>query len=140
MSALIYHDPGCEMKSDIRKLTDVFFHMQVVCERSDVFASACAIARAFPLFTRRSAASRRTEKKHVTVEFVVVDGSPLEDAEMGVLLFEPNLFSFLTFNHIISRSECSHRFCFPFFFSSVFPMLLMGYGWRLALLTLRATR
>uniref|UniRef100_A0A3Q2DV42 Aminopeptidase like 1 n=1 Tax=Cyprinodon variegatus TaxID=28743 RepID=A0A3Q2DV42_CYPVA len=46
----------------------------VVCERSDVFASACAIARAFPLFTRRSAASRRTEKKHVTVEFVVVDG------------------------------------------------------------------
>ncbi|XP_015253379.1 PREDICTED: probable aminopeptidase NPEPL1 [Cyprinodon variegatus] len=57
----------------------------VVCERSDVFASACAIARAFPLFTRRSAASRRTEKKHVTVEFVVVDGSPLEDAEMGCL-------------------------------------------------------
>uniref|UniRef100_A0A8C2KSX1 Aminopeptidase like 1 n=1 Tax=Cyprinus carpio TaxID=7962 RepID=A0A8C2KSX1_CYPCA len=44
----------------------------MVCERSDVFASACAIARAFPLFTRRSASSRRTEKKHVTVEFVTV--------------------------------------------------------------------
>ncbi|MEQ2182348.1 putative aminopeptidase npepl1 [Goodea atripinnis] len=44
----------------------------VVCERSDVFASACAVARAFPLFTRRSASSRRTEKKHVTVEFVAV--------------------------------------------------------------------
>uniref|UniRef100_A0A8C2B1Z7 Aminopeptidase like 1 n=1 Tax=Cyprinus carpio TaxID=7962 RepID=A0A8C2B1Z7_CYPCA len=44
----------------------------MVCERSDVFASACAIARAFPLFTRRSASSRRAEKKHVTVEFVTV--------------------------------------------------------------------
>ncbi|XP_030635593.1 putative aminopeptidase NPEPL1 [Chanos chanos] len=52
----------------------------VVCERSDVFASACAIARAFPLFTRRSASTRRTEKKLVTVEFVVVgqDNGPLE--------------------------------------------------------------
>ncbi|RXN09016.1 putative aminopeptidase NPEPL1 [Labeo rohita] len=52
----------------------------MVCERSDVFASACAIARAFPLFTRRSASSRRTEKKHVTVEFLTVgqDNGPLE--------------------------------------------------------------
>ncbi|KAL6458582.1 hypothetical protein MHYP_G00338120 [Metynnis hypsauchen] len=52
----------------------------MVCERSDVFASACAIARAFPLFTRRSTSSRRTEKKHVTVEFVTVgqDNGPLE--------------------------------------------------------------
>lgn len=44
----------------------------MVCEQSDVFASACAIARAFPLFTRRSTSSRRTEKKHVTVEFITV--------------------------------------------------------------------
>nr|XP_033819314.1 probable aminopeptidase NPEPL1 [Geotrypetes seraphini] len=44
----------------------------MVCERTEVFASACAIARAFPLFTRRSSASRRTEKKSVTVEFVLV--------------------------------------------------------------------
>ncbi|KAM4582691.1 putative aminopeptidase NPEPL1 [Fundulus diaphanus] len=58
----------------------------VVCERSDVFASACAIARAFPLFTRRSASTRRTEKKHVTVEFVLVGGdSSLDEAELGCL-------------------------------------------------------
>lgn len=59
----------------------------VVCERSDVFASACAIARAFPLFTRRSASSRRTEKKHVTVEFVLLvgDNNHLNDAEIGCL-------------------------------------------------------
>ncbi|MED6274235.1 putative aminopeptidase npepl1 [Characodon lateralis] len=59
----------------------------VVCERSDVFASACAVARAFPLFTRRSASSRRTEKKHVTVEFVAVgnDSRPLDDVEIRCL-------------------------------------------------------
>ncbi|XP_073707616.1 probable aminopeptidase NPEPL1 [Garra rufa] len=59
----------------------------MVCERSDVFASACAIARAFPLFTRRSASSRRTEKKHVTVEFVTVgqDNGPLEVSTLECL-------------------------------------------------------
>uniref|UniRef100_A0A672RIK5 Probable aminopeptidase NPEPL1 n=1 Tax=Sinocyclocheilus grahami TaxID=75366 RepID=A0A672RIK5_SINGR len=59
----------------------------MVCEHSDVFASACAIARAFPLFTRRSASSRRTEKKHVTVEFVTVgqDSGPLEVSTLKCL-------------------------------------------------------
>uniref|UniRef100_A0A8C6LAI7 Aminopeptidase like 1 n=1 Tax=Nothobranchius furzeri TaxID=105023 RepID=A0A8C6LAI7_NOTFU len=59
----------------------------MVCERSDVFASSCAIARAFPLFSRRSASSRRTEKKHVTVEFLIVghDSSPLNAAELECL-------------------------------------------------------
>ncbi|KAL2091208.1 hypothetical protein ACEWY4_013471 [Coilia grayii] len=42
----------------------------VVCERSDVFALACAVARAFPLFSRRSC--RRSERKLITVEFVTV--------------------------------------------------------------------
>lgn len=60
--------------------------IQIVCERSDVFASACAIARAFPLFTRRSASSRRKEKKHVTVEFITVgqENSPLEVSTLEV--------------------------------------------------------
>ncbi|KAF7711326.1 probable aminopeptidase NPEPL1 [Silurus meridionalis] len=51
----------------------------MLCEQSDVFASACAIARAFPLFTRRST-SCTTEKKHVTVEFLIVgqDGNHLD--------------------------------------------------------------
>lgn len=48
-----------------------FLFAQMLCEHSDVFASACAIARAFPLFSRRSA-SCTMEKKHVTVEFVIV--------------------------------------------------------------------
>ncbi|CAB1353889.1 unnamed protein product [Coregonus sp. 'balchen'] len=51
----------------------------MVCEQSDVFASACAISRAFPIFSRRSASSRRTEKTQVTVEFITVgeDNGPL---------------------------------------------------------------
>lgn len=52
----------------------------MVCERADAFASACALARAFPLFTLRSGAARRTEKRTVTVEFFLVgqDNGPLE--------------------------------------------------------------
>ncbi|XP_055508009.1 probable aminopeptidase NPEPL1 [Leucoraja erinacea] len=44
----------------------------MVCEYADVFASGCAISRAFPLFSRRSGASRRTDKRVVTVEFLLV--------------------------------------------------------------------
>ncbi|XP_063815462.1 probable aminopeptidase NPEPL1 isoform X2 [Pseudophryne corroboree] len=52
----------------------------MVCERSEVFASACAIARAFPLFTRRSTACRRTDKKSVVVEFLLIgqNNGPME--------------------------------------------------------------
>ncbi|XP_045689573.1 probable aminopeptidase NPEPL1 isoform X1 [Phyllostomus hastatus] len=59
----------------------------MACERSDVFASACALARAFPLFTHRSGASRRTEKKTVTVEFFLVgqDNGPVEVSTLQCL-------------------------------------------------------
>lgn len=58
----------------------------MVCERSDAFASACALARAFPLFTHRSGASRRPEKKTVTVEFFLVgqDNGPVEVSTLQV--------------------------------------------------------
>lgn len=59
----------------------------MVCERSDVFPSACAVSRAFPIFSRRSASSRRTEKKRVAVEFVIVgpDSNPLDATELECL-------------------------------------------------------
>ncbi|XP_028667786.1 probable aminopeptidase NPEPL1 isoform X3 [Erpetoichthys calabaricus] len=59
----------------------------MICERSEVFASACAIARAFPLFTRRSSASRRADKRVVVVEFIVVgqDNGPLEVSALECL-------------------------------------------------------
>ncbi|KAH8018621.1 hypothetical protein HPB51_009060 [Rhipicephalus microplus] len=45
---------------------------RVVCEWQDVFASACAVARAFPVFSRKSTG---TPVSHcVTVEFLLVDG------------------------------------------------------------------
>lgn len=59
----------------------------MVCERADAFASACALARAFPLFTHRSGASRRPEKKTVTVEFFLVgqDNGPVEVSTLQCL-------------------------------------------------------
>uniref|UniRef100_A0A8C6WYD4 Aminopeptidase like 1 n=1 Tax=Neogobius melanostomus TaxID=47308 RepID=A0A8C6WYD4_9GOBI len=59
----------------------------MVCERSDLFASGCAISRAFPIFSRRSSSTRRAEKKHVTVEFLFVgqDNNPLEQTELECL-------------------------------------------------------
>ena len=41
-----------------------------MCEKSDVFASACAAARAFPIFTRKT--SIGSAKRVVTIEFLVV--------------------------------------------------------------------
>ncbi|XP_053429643.1 probable aminopeptidase NPEPL1 isoform X2 [Nycticebus coucang] len=58
----------------------------MVCEQPDVFASACALARAFPLFSHRSGALRRTEKT-VTVEFYLVgqDNGPVEVSTLQCL-------------------------------------------------------
>ncbi|CAH3044800.1 unnamed protein product [Porites lobata] len=56
----------------------------VVCERSEAFASACAIARAFPTYSRKSSWAKLASKT-VTVEFVFVGSNDLplsrEDAE-----------------------------------------------------------
>lgn len=64
----------------------------MVCERQDAFASACALARAFPLFTHRAGASRRTDKT-VTVEFFLVgqDNGPVEVStlQVGVRTLRP---------------------------------------------------
>ncbi|XP_053309401.1 probable aminopeptidase NPEPL1 [Spea bombifrons] len=59
----------------------------MVCERSEVFASACAVSRAFPLFTRRSSASRRAEKKTVAVEFLLTgqNNGPLDTSTLKCL-------------------------------------------------------
>ncbi|KAG8447226.1 hypothetical protein GDO86_014621 [Hymenochirus boettgeri] len=59
----------------------------MVCERCEVFASACAIARAFPLFTRRSSACRRSDPKRVVVEFLLTgqNNGPMEVATLKCL-------------------------------------------------------
>ncbi|XP_033848545.1 probable aminopeptidase NPEPL1 isoform X2 [Acipenser ruthenus] len=61
--------------------------IMVVCERSAVFASACAIARAFPLFSRRSGLSKHSERQTVAVEFILLEPSngPLTTATLKCL-------------------------------------------------------
>jgi len=67
----------------------------IVCERSEVFASACAVARAFPLYSRKSGQSGH--KSNITVEFLLVgpgseqaltsaETSCLNDAAYGIQL------------------------------------------------------
>jgi len=63
----------------------------ITCERADMFASACAVARAFPLFSRKSGTQSEAT---ITVEMVVVDGEPasaeevqlMQDAAAGIRL------------------------------------------------------
>lgn len=84
----------------------------MVCERSDAFASACALARAFPLFTQRSGASRRPEKKTVTVEFFLVgqDNGPVEVStlQVGVWKFRPGPRAALPTAPQLGQSSLSH--------------------------------
>lgn len=67
----------------------------VVCERQDVYASGCAIARAFPLYSKKTS-SGNNEAVNVSVEFIVVppqnvcdeangEVSPLIDEELQAL-------------------------------------------------------
>ncbi|XP_064641058.1 probable aminopeptidase NPEPL1 [Lineus longissimus] len=57
----------------------------IVCERSDAFASGCAIARALPLYSQKSRIS--TSKRTVNVEFLLVgsDKTVLSESELTCL-------------------------------------------------------
>ncbi|XP_968492.2 probable aminopeptidase NPEPL1 [Tribolium castaneum] len=63
----------------------------IICERNDVYASGCAVARAFPLYSRKTG-SNTTEYSTVSVEFVIVpsnsdeiDGTELSAEELKIL-------------------------------------------------------
>ncbi|XP_063970806.1 probable aminopeptidase NPEPL1 [Lytechinus pictus] len=60
----------------------------VACEHAHVFALGCAIARAFPLYSRK-AGSHKQVQRVITVEFVITDedNSSLTDEEVGTLNF-----------------------------------------------------
>ena len=58
-----------------------------MCERSNVFASGCAVARAFPIFSRK-AGHQTSSSRVVTVEFSLVgenSGSGLTDEDINTL-------------------------------------------------------
>ena len=48
----------------------IYILSQVVTEKVDVYASTCAIARAFPLYTHKSSSSQN--RKNVQIEFILV--------------------------------------------------------------------
>ncbi|XP_021916677.1 probable aminopeptidase NPEPL1 [Zootermopsis nevadensis] len=53
----------------------------IVCERRDVLASACAVARAYPLFSRKTSSNpSQTSNTTVRVEFLLVPSSECEGA------------------------------------------------------------
>ena len=63
-----------------------YLFLQVVCERIDVFPLACAIARVFPIYSRKTGASN--SKRTVTVEFLLVGGEsdqPLSKEDLETL-------------------------------------------------------
>lgn len=55
----------------------------VVCERSDVYASACAVARAFPTYNRKTSQSSNTAT-HVSVEFIVMPSLNSSNGDDGI--------------------------------------------------------
>ncbi|XP_022653635.1 probable aminopeptidase NPEPL1 isoform X2 [Varroa jacobsoni] len=63
----------------------------IVCEKRDVFASACAVARAFPLYSRKSGDSADGERapkneRSISVEFLLVgEGETLSADEVTAL-------------------------------------------------------
>lgn len=56
----------------------------MVCERSEVLASGCAVSRAFPLYSRKTPAA---PPQTITVGFIVVGekASPVTDEDVKCL-------------------------------------------------------
>lgn len=67
--------------------------LQIVCERADLFASACAVARAFPLYSRKSrstpaavvstgTADATSAAVVVHVEFIIIENGSVSAAQL----------------------------------------------------------
>ncbi|XP_022910756.2 probable aminopeptidase NPEPL1 [Onthophagus taurus] len=59
----------------------------ILCERSDVYASACAVARAFPLYSKKTSAGY-ADVVTVTVEFIIMPNKEMENSEFPELSAE----------------------------------------------------
>lgn len=63
---------------------------QVVCDKKDLYASGCAVARAFPLYSRKSGSSENPPPSTVNVEFILIENDSvsskqLSEADVGCL-------------------------------------------------------
>ena len=88
------------------------FHLsqQVVCERGELLASGCAVARAFPTYSSKTAS---TPPQTVTVGFIVVGGgaSPVTDDDIKCLSAECEggwSFTIVIFGFLFSTSVCRY--------------------------------
>lgn len=64
----------------------------IVCERRDVLASACAVARAYPMFSRKTSNSAlQTSNTTVKVEFLLVPSSECQEDGQSNGSIEENL-------------------------------------------------
>lgn len=60
--------------------------MQLVCERADLLATACGVARAYPTYSRKTA-SAAPQDYAITVEVILVGkgDAPLNDEDIKVV-------------------------------------------------------
>ncbi|CAG9762026.1 unnamed protein product [Ceutorhynchus assimilis] len=63
----------------------------IICEKSDVYASASAVARAFPLYSKKSTESNDADKPTVSLEFLIVLSNGVSAPEANGQLTEPEL-------------------------------------------------
>lgn len=62
------------------------FLLQLVCERADLLATACGVARAYPTYSRKTA-SAAPQDYNITVEVILVGkgDAPLNDEDIKVV-------------------------------------------------------
>ena len=65
--------------------------LQVVCDHADIYASGCAIARAYPLYNRKTSSTslsalesseitaESNSERHLNVEFICADKNEVID-------------------------------------------------------------
>lgn len=89
-TALIFCDVMCAMLIFIRlnvanSFSFAFFSFlfliissQIVCEKKDLYASACAVARAYPLYSRKTGGDEHNfENVIVNVEFILIENDAI---------------------------------------------------------------
>lgn len=59
-----------------------YLYLQIVCDKRDLFASACAVARAFPLYSRKSGADQNDST--VSIEFILFENDSISSNGLTV--------------------------------------------------------
>lgn len=91
------HNTSSRAHSIAKSVKSSTQNILIVCERSDVYASGCAVASSFPLYSRKTGDTSQTKDESVVnVEFLVVDGEsvvPLDLSSSDVNLLQDSCSS-----------------------------------------------